>query len=45
MNVLIITISQSYALQLRVVCFNSSLSNDLQRHHYVMTLLVGAHHY
>ncbi len=31
---------QSYVLQLSVVCFNESLANDLQRYHYVMTLLV-----
>jgi len=43
--VLITSISQSYAFQLPVVCFNQSLANDLQRYHYVMTLLVGAHHY
>jgi len=43
--VLIATISQSYALQLPVVCFNKSLANDLQRYHCVMTLLVEAHHY
>jgi len=43
--VLIPTISQSYSLQLPVVCFNESLANDLQKYHYVMTLLVGAHHY
>jgi len=41
--VLITSISQSYALQLQVV-FNESLAN-LQRYHYVMTLLVEAHHY
>jgi len=43
--VLITTTSYSYALQLSAVCFNYSLVNDLQRYHYVMTLLVGAHHY
>jgi len=43
--VLITTISQSYALQLPVVCFDKSLANHLQRYHYFMTLLVEAHHY
>jgi len=43
--VLIATISQSYGLQFPVVFFNKSLANDLQTYHYVMTLLVGAHHY
>jgi len=45
MNVLITTISQRYTLQLPDVCFNSLIADDLQRYHYVLTLLVEAHDY
>jgi len=43
--VLITTISQTMHFNFQLSVLNKSLANDLQRYHYVMTLLVGAHHY